>query len=557
MGTISYSDEQCNIFSLNEFFFKKLSTRPYWKTTKDGKVVLYDCGIKQDTEPKIIEPALYYEERRKAIMKDPDKTWKMLKGFRDILKEREPTDEELRQYLKIVKDSLYIIQFEKSDGTVKWLPGKAKGTKTYNEELKRKLEEFANLLPPSKFDVIFLNYTCDPKKYKSRADAWENFKEKTVDESLEYLRKHCNAFYEGVMESHGNGYPHCHYVVWLPKGMFPELSKIKNGKEIRYGSLYKLLRCRIRNRIFKVIKAGGKRVVGYICKYISKGIENDIFSALTTEGELSKTQRKEIIEFLALKAFHRRKAYLQQIKSVKKRLQAMSVNEVSVSQQPASVSEPWSARKCRAHLIEICTKSPLIFYKKIFSMSYGTFIDRYKVPPQYVKEIPEVVAEDFRKNSNPIFNSHNFYNDFVNFLLDWENSPLNRKFYWGQNVDNYSRMCDGYDFDNDEDWLECVTKVFDFYATEVLINHNNYVDVINGKENLSKTKKQWTYKPELEKWNGLKEEERKIDYAENNPYEEYFSYEEEKKYKISRHKKIQKKNAWKLYTIEQQQQVEL
>ena len=190
-------------------------------------------------------------------------------------------------------------------------------------------------------------------------------------------------------------------------------------------------------------------------------------------------------------------------------------------------------------------------------MSYGTFIDRYKVTPQYVKEIPDIVAEDFRKNSNPIFNSHNFYNDFVNFLLDWENSPLNRKFYWGQNVDNYSRMCDGYDFDNDEDWLECVTKVFDFYATEVLINHNNYVDVINGKENLSNTKKQWTYKPDLEEWNGLKKKKRKIDYAENNPYEEYFSYEEEKKYRIAKHKKAQKKNAWKLYALEQQQQVEL
>jgi len=544
MNNITYSEEQCNIFSLNEFFYKRLKDRPYWNFTKAGKVVLYDYGIRKECDPKIIESALFYEERRKALTKDPNKTWKKLKGFRDILKEREPTDDELRQYLKIVKDSLYIIQFEKSDGVTKWLPGKAKGTKTYNEDLKRKLEEFANLLSPHLFDVIFLNFTCDPHLYKNRADAWQNFKERNVDPTLEYLRKHCNAFYEGVMESHANGYPHCHYVVWLPKDMFPELQKIKNGKEIHYGKLFNLIRSRIPNRIFKVIKAGGKRVVGYICKYISKGVENDIFTALTTEGELTKTQRKELIEFLALKAFHRRKAYLQQLKSVKARLKAMQKERVSFEQKEVSESEPCTARQCRAYLIEICTKSPLLLYKKIYSMSYGAFIERYNVPPQYVKEVPDVVAEDFRKNSNPIFNSHNFYNDFVNFLFDWENSPLNRKFYWGQDVNNYSRMCDGYDFNNDEEWLECVIKIFDFYATKVLVEHNEYVDVLAGRENLTETHKTWNLKLKSGK-------EVELEMDENNESENFYEYGEERKEIEEKHKKIQEQIARNLFEIRQ------
>lgn len=544
MSNITYSTEQYNIFSLNEFFFKRLRNRPYWNYNKDSKVVLYDYGVRKEYSPKIIESALFYEERRKAITKDPNKTWKQLKGFRDIMKEREPTDEELRKYLKVVKDSLYIIQFEKSDGSVKWMPGKAKGTKTYNEDLKKKLEEFANLLPPHLFDVVFLNFTCDPHLYKNRANAWQTFKERNVDPTLEYLRKHCNAFYEGVMESHANGYPHCHYVVWLPKGTFQELKKIKNGKEIHYGRLFNLIRSRIPNKIFKVIKAGGKRVVGYICKYISKGIENDIFEALTTEGELSKTQRKEIIEFLALKAFHRRKAYLQQLKSVKARLKAMMKDQVSVSQEQASTSEPCTARQCRAYLIEICTNSPLLLYKKIFSMSYGAFIERYKVPPQYVKEVPDVVAEDFRKNSSPIFNSHNFYNDFVNFLFDWENSPLNRKFYWGEDINNYSRMCDGYDFNNDEEWLECVTKVFDFYATQVLVNHNEYADVLAGKENLTGKRKTWELKLQSKK-------EIKLEMNENNENENFYEYGEERKEIEEKHKKLQEQIAKNLFEIRQ------
>ena len=323
-----------------------------------------------------------------------------------------------------------------------------------------------------------------------------------------------------------------------------ELQKIKNGKEIHYGKLYNLIRSRIPNRIFKVIKAGGKRVVGYICKYISKGIENDIFAALTTEGELSKTQRKELIEFLALKAFHRRKAYLQQMKSVKARLKAMMKEQVSVSQQQASASEPCTARQCRAYLIEICTKSPLLLYKKIFSMSYGAFIERYKVPPQYVKEVPDVVAEDFRKNSSPIFNSHNFYNDFVNFLFDWENSPLNRKFYWGEDINNYSRMCDGYDFDNDEEWLECVIKVFDFYATQVLVNHNDYADVLSGKENLTEKRKTWKLKLQSK-------QEVELEMNENNASENFYGYGEERKEIEERHKKLQAQIAKNLFEIRQ------
>lgn len=532
-NSVVYTNSQIDILSLNKILYERLSNRPYWNFTKNGEPVLFDDGIRKNKEPRILEPALLLEENRRHTTPDPLKTWKELKGFRDIMKEREPTDEELKQYLKIVKDSLYIIQYQRSDGVTKWMPGRAKGTKAYNEELRKRLEDFANLIPQSRYDVIFLNFTCDPKLYRSRADAWQNFKKRNVDPTLEYLRKHCAAFYEGVMESHANGYPHCHYVVWLPKGMFTELKKVKNGKEIKYGLLFQTLRKRIPNKIFKVIKAGGDRVVGYICKYISKGIENDIFSVLTTEGELTKTQRKEIIEFLALKAFQRRKAYLQQDKATKEKLKALQQEHVSVSQSEARERAPLTATKLRSHLIEICTKSPLRFYKIIYSMSYGAFIERYQMPPQYVKDIPELIAEDFRKNSNLIHNSHSFYNDFVNFLFDWENSPLNRKFFWGDDINNYSRMCDGYDFNNDEEWLECITKVFDFYATKILVEKNEYSKVLSGMENLTDREKTWSY------WRKGMKKPVEFQIESNNEFDRFYQFGEYKKELKEKHKKIQ------------------
>lgn len=177
-------------------------------------------------------------------------------------------------------------------------------------------------------------------------------------------------------------------------------------------------------------------------------------------------------------------------------------------------------------------------------MSYGAFIGRYKVPPQYVKEVPDIVAEDFRKNSSPIFNSHNFYNDFVNFLFDWENSPLNRKFYWGEDINNYSRMCDGYDFNNDEEWLECVIKTFDFYATQVLVNHNDYADVLAGRENLTEKRKTWKLKLQSKK-------EIELEMNENNASENFYGYGEERKEIEERHRKLQAQIAKNLYEIRQ------
>ena len=536
----NFTDSQENILALNKFFHLRLLTRPYWNILESGEPVLYDCGVRKNGEPRIIEPPLYSTERNTAAHRDLKKTWRMLQGFRDIMTEREPTDEELRHYLKIVKDSWALLQICKSDGSTKWVPGRAKGTATYNQELKEKLETFASLWSQKRYIVLFFNFTCDPHQYKNRADAWKNYKKKNVDPTIEYLRKHFGAKYEGVIESHANGYPHAHYIVWLPIEFFPELAKIKNGKEIKYGRFYKELRKRIPNRIFKVIKAGGKRVVGYLCKYINKGIENDIFNVLTSDEELTKTQRKEIIEFLALKAFNRRQVYLQNRRTYELDEEEEEEEEVSVSQQSASESEPLTATKLRAHLIKICTNSPNLYYKTIYSMSYGSFIDRYKVPPQKVKEVPQEVAEDFKKNSTEVFNSHNFYNDFVAFCLDWENSPLNRKFYWGDSLNNYSRMCDGYDFNNDEEYLECVTMVFDYYATQILINHNSYADVLAGKENLTDTRRVWKLR------NGLEYEAQ-----ENNACDNFISYEEKQRILKTRHRRLQSQIARNLYEEKQ------
>lgn len=524
-----FTDSQDNILALNKFMHLRLITRPYWNKLESGEPVLYDYGVRQNKEPKIIEPALYTEEREKAQHRDTKKTWRKLQGFRDIMAKGEPTDEELRQYLKVVKDSWSLLQICKSDGTAKWVPGRAKGTATYNEELKAKLEMFATLWSQKKYVVLFFNFTCDPHLYKSRADAWLNYKKKNVNPTIEYLRKHFGAKYEGVMESHANGYPHCHYIVWIPIEMFPELQKIKNGKEIKYGRFYRALRKRIPNKIFKVLKAGGKRVVGYLCKYINKGIENDIFDVLTNDEPLTTTQRKEIIEFLALKAFNRRQVYLQNKRTYELDEDEEIEEEVSVSQQSASESEPLTATELRSHLIKICTNSPNLTYKIIHSMTYGAFIERYKVPPQKVKEVPPEVAEDFKKNSTQVFNSHNFYNDFIAFCLDWENSPLNRKFYWGDNLENYSRFCDGYDFNNDEEYLECITKVFDFYATEILVNHNSYSDVLAGKENLSETRKTW--------W--CSQIKKEIEINDNNPIDNFYTYDERKQLREKRHDKWQ------------------
>lgn len=485
MGNITYSDEQCNLFSLYRFFFQRLSNRPYWYIDENGQPILKQKDCTDEKKIKPIPNDLYYNQEPFEKKHDPNKTRNKLLWAREILKERSLNDEELKLCIKIVASSLMMLQTENSKGNIAWFEGNAKGTARYNTLQRGKILDFVEEHLIKKYECFFLTITCDIKKYENRADAWENFLQRDVYKVTEKLRKHYNGEYVATLESTAKGYPHAHIMMFVPKGTFPELKYYHNQQRIKKGRLFDLVSRSVFSQVFDLQAAKGKNLKWYLTKYIGKGIEENVFDIIKKDGELKKSDRKLLQEFIYLKIFNKRKVLMTRKGSKTEKTDTAPALQVSVSQKGASESERETATKLRANLTSICTNSPLLFDKVIYSMDFHQFTNVFNIPPERNNDVSDEDAEVFENKGKLTWNSRSFISDFVKFVLDPTNSPLNRKFYWNVEEDIYDNMLDAYDLDNDEDWLEAVTYIFDFYCTKILCEKESYFMVLNGTENLS------------------------------------------------------------------------
>lgn len=515
MKTIAYSDEQINIFSLYCFFFSRLSDKPYWHIAKNGQPILKRVDNKEIDETKLIPNTLYYNQEQFEKERNPNKTRDKLLWAKKVLEERNLNDEELKICTKIVSSSLMMLQTENSKGNIAWFEGNAKGTARYNTLQRGKILDFVTEHSSKKYDCFFLTITCDTKKYSNRADAWENFLQKDVYKVTEKLRKHYSGEYVATLESTTKGYPHAHIMMFVPKNTFPELKYYHNQQRVKKGRLFDLVSRSVFSPIFDLQAAKGKNLKWYLTKYIGKGIEESVFDIIKKDGELKKSDRKQLQEFIYLKLFNRRKVLMTRKGCKTEKADCDKLPEVSVSKKQTSESEQKDATKLRTILTSICTNSPLLSDKIVHSMDFFNFSYTFNTPPTRNNDVSDENAEVFENNSRLVWNSRSFISDFVKFVLNPLQSPLNRKFYWNGEEDIYSRMCDGYDLNNDEEWLECIVNVFDFYATKVLVEYEDYKSVLLGAEGLLKY--HW-----LVKKNGVGY----VSVASNDPKEVYMTFED-------------------------------
>lgn len=489
MNNITYSEEQCNIFSLYRFFFQRLNDRPYWYVDKDGQPILKNVSCTDEKKIKPIPNDLYYNQEPFKKIHNPNKTRNKLAWVKEILEERNLNDEELKLCTKIVSSSLMMLQTENSKGNIAWFEGNAKGTARYNTLQRGKILDFVTKYSSKKYDCFFLTITCDTKKYRSRVDAWENFLQKDVYKVTENLRKHYQGEYVATLESTAKGYPHAHIMMFIPKGTFPELKYYHNQQRVRKGRLFDLVSRSVFSPVFDLQAAKGKNLKWYLTKYIGKGIEESVFDIIKKDDELKKADRKLLQEFIYLKVFNRRKVLMTRKGSKTKEVADNLALQVSVSQKEASESKQQTATELRANLTSLCINSPLLFDKIIYSMNFQQFTDVFNVPPERNNDVSEEDAEVFEDKGNLVWDSRSFISDFVKFILNPVKSPLNRKFYWNAEEDIYDRLLDNYDLNNDEEWVEAVVYIFDFYCTKILCKKESYFTVLNGAEELSYKKR--------------------------------------------------------------------
>lgn len=462
----------------------------YWRWSEKNNCYIPNSISKKEQEKELlVSKFLKYSPNEDRVSSRKNKTYNKLAWFREICKERTPNDEEIKMAARLISNSLQYIQISKKNGSVVWFEGNAKGTKAYNKKQDGKIKDTIKEYMSEPMDAFFLTLTCDPKKYKNLADCWENYLQKEVYPLTEPLRKHHGMKYVGVMESTAKCRPHIHLVCFVPKGTFPELQRLPNKKKLSFGKLYNYVKSHKFSEQTFIEVAKGDGLKYYCTKYLAKGIEQTVFQLLENEKELSKADLKALKEFVFLTAFRKRKALLPHKRNKKDASLITSENGASVSVPTKENWDELSDAKRRSILKGICINSPLNNPKTIYSMSYDAFADTFGYAADRNQNVQDEDADLFEKKGHLVYEERNFFTDFVEFVQNPLHSPLNRKFYWNADENIYDLFTDGYNLNDDKDFLRCCNDLITMYLEKCCKQGHSYAEVLAYREDLSNIKR--------------------------------------------------------------------
>ena len=500
-------DKKVNIQSFLNFMQKFTSFLPVWHKNEDGNYTLVDSKKEPSKTEKLISSRFYYDQSWLKREKNYHKTYDRLQFVRDILKTRNLNEGELRKALEICSSSLLMLQTKGSNGKISWYESNAKGTKRYNKIQQGKILDFVEERRKEGKDCFFLTLTCDVKKYPSRAFAWENYLQEEVYRVTENLRKHYDAEYVATLESTANGYPHIHMMLFFPHNTFAELKHYHNQQRIRKGRLFNMVRKAVKSEVFDLQAAKGKNLKWYLVKYIGKGIEEDVFSILHKEGEWEKSDFKQVQEYVYLKAFNRRKLLMTRKNCRKSKIVqdgenvfkgkdfeslvhfvepkasdsvdekctgSESRDEVAFLMERIDRMSACHATKLRGYLTSLCTNSPSWDDVFIESMTFHNFVSHFGRVPGRNDDVSEEDMKDFSFHSRIMVSTRNFIEDFMKFVVNPENSVINRREHIVYEADLWDRMLDRYNFSDDRQFLKAVFGAFCFYVEWILARGVDY-----------------------------------------------------------------------------------
>lgn len=518
MTVYTNEEKKVNIQSFLNFMQKFTSFLPVWHHNGSGNYTLKSVFKEAAKTEKLIANKLYYDQSFFQKEINHNKTYDKLQFVRDILQERNLNEGELKKALEICSSSLLMLQSVNRENKVAWYESNAKGTKRYNKLQRGKILDFVEQKRAEGKDCFFLTLTCDIKKYGSRAFAWENYLKEEVYRVTENLRKHYDAEYIATLESTAKGYPHIHMMLFFPHNTFPELKYYHNQQNVRKGRLFDMVSRAVNSEVFNLQAAKGENLKWYLTKYIGKGMEDDVFSLLDKKDGWKPSDIKQVQEYIYLKSFNRRKLLMTRKNCKKNRIgeeermaagvrsyagevncagevgsafdcmprpQNEARDEVYVLLARIGRMSPETATKLRSNLTCICTNSPSWSDTFVESMSFPDFISRFNRVPGRNNDVSEDEGRTFSFHSKVMFNSRNFIEDFMKFVVNPEHSDINRKeyvsFYW----DIYHRMLEKYDFSDDRQFLQAVFEAFCFYVDWILVKNRDYKIVLEQRENKS------------------------------------------------------------------------
>ena len=539
---VLYNPEDKNV-KIQEFYNLMQPIMPFlpWHQNPDGNYVIVDPSKESSEWEKLIPSKFYYYQEYLNKKKFKHEIYNSLKFARDALENRNLYEWELRKALRRCFRSVRMLQIMNSNGKARWFESYTKGTKRYNKKQKGKILDFVEARKQEGKDCFFLTLTCDVKKYASRSDAWQNYLDKEVRPVIENLRKHYDAEYVGTLESTVNGYPHIHMMLFFPHDKFPEFKHYHNKQKIRKGCLFDMIKKKVNSQVFDLEAAKGENLKWYLCKYIGKGIDEDIFSLLDKKEPWNESDLKRVQEFVYLKMFHKRKLLMtrkgcKKSKVIQKKEDSFKDKEIeSIVKSVAPEASESVAKKCtkeeikdqvcflkkridkmsadhaaklRGYLTSICINSPSWGDIYIGSLPVFGFVEHFERLPERNNDVSERDMKYFHRHSNPVFFSRNFIEDIMKFVINPVDSVINRKQDIVISAGISTRLLDYYDLSDDKDFLKAFFETFCSYVEYMLFGRFSYraaLDLPVRKSN-----------PRRNKLHGLKE---RLELKRTNPAE--------------------------------------
>lgn len=165
-----------------------------------------------------------------------------------------------------------LIYYHSPSNEVSIFYGKVKGSDEYSKYITERINNCSAALVSNYKFFYFLTLTYDYKTYDADiVKAWQTFN-RQLSKTFKALRKKYKMGYVCVLEATKRGYPHAHIILGVHSPIDKWHAKVGDGRSIRNGRLYNFIHAHVASPVFKLQKAGGKGLVKYLGKYVSKGL---------------------------------------------------------------------------------------------------------------------------------------------------------------------------------------------------------------------------------------------------------------------------------------------
>lgn len=484
---------QQKIFDLMHYF---MSSSPYWKEDENRRIIPHSLIRPDEKIHGIVTDSLYLYSKKAAERKKGTDIYARLQWVRNTLKHRNLTKIELLKAMAECKNHVSTLCTAGYDGKFSVYEGYARGTERYNKKQMATHLERAKYMYSQDRVCVFLTLTCDTKAYASRYDAWANYYKNEIRPFHKALNKMTSCFYDSVTESTANGYPHIHMVLSFPKGMFPEIEKLKNKTKIRYGKLFNFVKSHAKSPVFQLERARGENLKWYLVKYIAKGIDESPYKIMTKGIDFTKSEIKLLQEHIYMTATRQRKSRGSRLpkseREIMQERQAAAYQFKSKKERTgwryrldACKDDLSTATKWLGFLTSTCTNCPRKLDYAIYSMNYNDYEGVFHSSDYRDNSPDKEKIDKFKAHSKVLYDATNFIQDYMDFVCNPVNSKLNKKVYMYEDSSESRSLIDGFDLNDPISKTRCFLFVWEYYAKSILEDGFSYMAVLNNKQHVT------------------------------------------------------------------------